>query len=200
MARSLIWTTVVQRLILLLTAISLLVASEARAQAPGATPAEVPLLTTAHADGPLVTRRYGWLILSADVATFALAAGMDSSDVFLIGYLGASPMIHLAHGNPGRAAASVGLRVGLPFVGAMAGLGMANCGPNSGMFCELGAAMLGGMVGMGTAMVVDYVALAKQQHRTVAVDPALIRVGDLRANPTLAASERGVQLGLAGTF
>jgi hypothetical protein len=128
-------------------------------------------------DGP--ERWYGWQVVIADGlsigllgAGLAVASSTDGSDsggasisnmlfsLALFGYLGGAPVLHAFHERPAmRVVGSLGLRVGLPLVGAGLGLAIANCGSSNdgsfGDFCELGAVSLGVMIGLATAMVTD---------------------------------------------
>lgn len=106
-------------------------------------------------------------------------------------YLLGGPIVHTIHGNYGRAAASLGLRVGLPTLGLLAGMLVAGDpqpwnfdGPPSPWW-------IGGVsAGLIAAMVVDAKVLAKGHPR-----PATTSVA-----PTLSASPGGVSLGVAGAF
>jgi hypothetical protein len=78
-------------------------------------------------------RWYGWQLLVADGSVTGLvlvAAAMTDGDLPVgLGLLFyASPIVHAVHGNPGRAAASLGLRALLPFAGGLVGMEASNCG------------------------------------------------------------------------
>lgn len=118
-------------------------------------------------------RWYGWQTLIADAATVtlvpavasqldkdggAIALGMVSS------YLLASPIIHLAHGRPGIAAASLGLRTGMPMTGAL--LGAALSGDCRGSFCGLEGAAIGFVLGVLGASALDAAVLAREPRET----------------------------------
>jgi hypothetical protein len=80
------------------------------------------------------------------------------SAIGLGGYALAAPMIHLAHGNPGRALASFGLRIGLPVGLGAAGFytGFALSGKDCSGYQCFGAAVVGlllGGAGLVTGMV-----------------------------------------------
>ncbi len=175
----------------------------AHAQAPGQTPAYA-----APDPGPPVrfetvttTERYGYQIALADGA--ALAAGLitENGGVMIGGYLLGGPIIHLAHDQIGRGFLSLGLRVGLPYLGAIAGaaVGESNCqGSDDELFCGLGEIIVGGLLGAATASVIDWTLLARKT--TTTTRQALFEVGSVRANPNLGVTRGGVSLGLSGSF
>ena len=74
-----------------------------------------------------VTNWYGWQLLVTDgasVAVFTAGASAGSTSpvmVRLAGYLVGAPIVHLAHGRPGAAAGSLGLRALLPILGVYVG-------------------------------------------------------------------------------
>ena len=135
----------------------------------------VPLLVCALAgeglaeeSAPKLERRwYGWQTLLADGLSFAAvtAGAMDDSPMPMLsflgaaGYLAAPAAIHGVHGHGGLVASSVLLRIGLPAIGGMLGASMADCSDDEGLIslCPLGETVLGAMVGMGAAVVVDAV-------------------------------------------
>ncbi len=120
----------------------------------------------AETSAPAPERRwYGWQTLLADglsVAAF-VAGGVDDSPMPMLsflgvaGYLGAPAAIHGVHGRGALAATSVLLRLGLPATGMMLGAAMADCSDGMLSFCPLGEMVLGGLVGMGAAVVIDAV-------------------------------------------
>jgi len=126
---------------------------------------------------------YRWSLVLTDVAALAtVAAGvaMDNEAsmplaVTGIGVYALGPgVVHLAHGQPGRAAISAGMRIGLPGIlgGVTAGVILAGCdgpqvddaGETSEDWCPFGAAVLGGLFAIGgavTAAVIDDAVLGK---------------------------------------
>src|SRR4051812_31855654 len=144
-----------------------------------ATPAGVPLKPK--------TSWYGWQTLLSDAATIGLGALAYAADdakyassspqnyelganvLFAAGvatYALGAPAVHWAHGNGRKGLASLGLRVGLPLGGFLAGMliGSATCGNDDNEFVScpvvLGAlAFLGGMV---AAPVVDAAVIARE--------------------------------------
>lgn len=76
----------------------------------------------------------------------------------LLGDAAASPMIHAAHGHEPRGIGSLALRVAAPLGGLLLGSAIAthmdqNCSHED--LCGLGGALLGGLVGTLTAIVLD---------------------------------------------
>lgn len=111
--------------------------------------------------GAPVKHWYGWQTLIADGASLivvplgAAAAGSPevAAGAFIGGYLLAAPIIHFAHGRPGIAAASFGLRLGMPLLGAAAGALADGCGER-GEWCVAGP-VIGMALGMLGAVVLD---------------------------------------------
>jgi hypothetical protein len=121
---------------------------------------------------------YGWQTLLADSAlisawaTYPNWSGFtgDGALLFLdmMAYVAVSPVIHSVHDNV--RADSVGIRIAMPFVGALLGLGVGatircSCGPDAFLcFCGLDNAMwglfYGSVAGAGLASIVDAVAFS----------------------------------------
>jgi hypothetical protein len=128
-------------------------------------------------------------VLAADGATFGVAAVTKNGELAL-GWLASGAVVHLAHRNYGRAAASVGLRLGLPLIGAAIGNSTANgC---TGDWCDVGPTLLGGLLGMGAAEVIDLV-IAKDEHE---VAPAPSRSW----TPVASVRHSGATVGIAARF
>lgn len=127
-------------------------------------------------------RWYGWETLTMDAVSIA---AMPVAGVGVGGYLLGAPIIHAAHDRWGIAAASLGLRVGLPIVGAMAGVKLENC-PKAGQYdegmCGLGGALLGMGVGMLTAIIIDAAVLSYE--RVPATSANATSGGSARATST----------------
>jgi hypothetical protein len=151
------------------------------APAPAAAAPEPAVQYSLHppAAEPQSNRWYGWQTLATDGASFALVVGSISlggggdggnsiSSVLLLGAFGAyalgGPVVHLVHGNPGRAFASLGMRVGGPILLAFAGVAAENCGNQGGDFCGLGGALLGVTAGVITAVAVDAAVFAYDER------------------------------------
>ncbi len=113
-------------------AATLLVATSiAAAQAPGQTPLWDPEAPPTMAPVQLqpTTVSYRGQIIAADVASLGLTVlgpvitpnSVTLSGVGFSGFFIAAPIVHLANGRGMAAAKSLGLRVALPFAGAMIG-------------------------------------------------------------------------------
>lgn len=134
---------------------------------------------------------YGWQTLVADGASLTAFAGamalyrpssgatQDLSAGLLVlgasGYVLGAPALHLAHDAPWRAAGSLGLRLGLPGAGLLAGLALApRCSGSLRCLDEgLEAGAVGTLLGVVGAIVVD--------AATLAFEPAAKAPGPLRA-------------------
>jgi hypothetical protein len=169
-------------------------AGTARAQAPGLTP-----ITTTEAP-ETIEERYGWQILLADLAAIAAGAATEEGEITLAAYLGGGPVIHLAHGSPGRAMGSLALRAGLPLAGALLGVAIEEPSCEGEFLCGVGGLIIGGTLGVLTASAIDIGVLAKKSRR-VERPRGLLRLGSIDANPSLAPTrDHGMSLGLSGTF
>lgn len=114
-------------------------------------------------------RWYGWQTLITDgVSLTALVVGASiesretggpgggTTSLLWLGFLGyeaAPAVVHAAHRNPGRAFASMGIRLGMPLAGAFLGASLASdCNRN---WCEAGGAGVGVLLGMAGAIAID---------------------------------------------
>lgn len=181
-----------------------------KVEAP-AVPPTVPVSRTAPAERSW----YGWQILLADAASFA-CVGVTEQEACLLGFALSGPVVHTLHGRPGRGLASLGLRVGLPLIGALIGSAVANCpeeppapppsngnGHGSGFgtvsipsFCGLSEVALGTMIGAAGAMAVDGVlAFTDGEPAREASKPSRYAF-----SPRLAVGQNNVAMGIGGTF
>lgn len=134
---------------------------------------------------------YGWQVLLCDLAAegFGVAAVLSRSAILLVpsGALHAlgGPIVHWSHGNAGRGFASLGLRLGLPLVGALIGAA-ANNGSSA-------PAIVGGAAGSVVSIALDIAWLAREPR-----SPAL----SASRTPGVFASvtQQGAALGVAGSF
>lgn len=124
----------------------------ATAGTAAAQPAETPAQPAPSV--PTASEWYGWQILGADAAVFTTAA-VTENGVIALGWVGSGAVVHAAHGHTGRAVGSVAMRTAFPLLGLM--LGAASAHGCTGEWCGVGPALAGGLVGMGTAEVVDLV-------------------------------------------
>lgn len=148
-------------------------------------------------------RWYGWQTLAVDGAsmtlllTGALVAGSSTRNEgmlgarvlvggSLLGFALGAPVVHVVNGEPGRAAGSLGLRVGLPAVGFMIGLAAApSCSSSTGEYGPclkvLDTAAAGAGLGMLAASMLDAWLLA----HTSAPDRVAPRAAMLRVAPQI---------------
>jgi hypothetical protein len=144
-------------------------------------------------------RWYGWQTLTVDAAAItlgiALTAESDTAAVgasmLIGGYLFGGPIVHAGHGAWGKAAASLGTRVGAPFVGAILAVAVTDCDD----WCDLGYAAVGGLLGAGGAIALDAAAYAYEpapepERPTFGVSPILVP-GTARRPPLFGAALRG---------
>jgi hypothetical protein len=124
-------------------------------------------------------RWYGWQSLSTDAASLLLlvvgSAVSDSrgdADEILTagavaGYLLGGPATHFMHENPGSGLVSFALRAGLPIGFGYVGTTLEKCPPEAD-FCGIAGAILGGILGIATAITIDAAALGYDE---VPVEP-----------------------------
>lgn len=138
-----------------------------------APPGMVPTAPAAVAESEIES--YRWQIAFADTASVVLLAShtQATATVGALTYLLAGPVIHGAHDEGGRTAASLALRVGLPLVTAAGLTALAahqnTCAPDDND-CDSGAliaAVEGLLLGGLAAMVIDTTLLARPRvvHR-----------------------------------
>jgi len=140
-------------------------------------------------------RWYGWQLLVADGSATGLvlmAAAMTDGDLPVgLGLLFyASPIVHALHGNPGRAAASLGLRALLPFAGGLIGMEASNCGLLGG---ECKGLSTGVAVGFATAALIDAGLLGWEVDDARDADASPLR-------PAVQIGRSGAWLGVAGAL
>lgn len=112
---------------------------------------------------------YGWQIALSDAASIGLMA-TGKETLALVGGLGwvfGGPIIHSAHEDFGAGGIDLGLRLGLPVVGGIAGFRGSGCVED----CEglPSGALLGFFLGGVAAMALDYGLLST--HERVALTP-----------------------------
>jgi len=173
-------------------------ATAASADPPGLTPLVEP---AAPATAEPVVASYREQTAASDAAAVGLlfvAGGAKTVQLIPVAlgtyFLGA-PVIHLVHHRPGRAAASLALRVGLPILGAMIGAKTyhSSCSPHDVECDDVGPEVnevLGVLGGALAASVIDTAFLAKGDEAPAR--PAW--------SPTVAAGRQGFSVGLAGSF
>lgn len=147
------------------------------------------------------TERYGFTLAAADGAGIVAAFAFEESSILYGSYLLTGPIVHLFHGNLGTALGSFGLRAGLPMAGIMLGAAAGDCGYAATGECNRDFRVHGVLLGATTALLVDWIFLARTTTREPAEAPALLRAGSLRANPSFQVSHTGTTLlGLDGRF
>jgi hypothetical protein len=157
-------------------------------------------------DEPAERRRwYGWQTLITDgISLSALVVGASienqesggpgggTTSLLWLGFLGyeaAPAVVHAAHRNPGRAFASMGIRLGMPLAGAFLGASLASdCNRN---LCEAGGAGIGVMLGMAGAIAIDAAVFSYDDAKR-----APVRRGGLR--PLIAWTPHTAWVGLGG--
>jgi hypothetical protein len=145
------------------------------------------------------TAGYRWQIAAADATALALAIGAgraergsEHADTLVLGsiamYFAAAPLVHVAHGRERRAGASLALRVGSLFAGALIG--------KSACHCSSGP-ILGALGGALAASVVDTAALggADKAKRESGWRPSIT------SSPrTLSIGTRAIAIGVRSDF
>jgi hypothetical protein len=159
-------------------------------------------------------RWYGWQIILVDVANWALffvgtpLVNEPAVGASMLLYGLGGPIVHAAHGQAGVGAASFGMRLFSPIVGALtAGLVFAPSMEGNDATTTLVLMLLGGMVGALAAQVVDAAALAYElpsRHVAWNDDEARMRAlatdQGFTLSPILAPRRDGGFAGLGLTF
>jgi hypothetical protein len=184
-----------------------LVASSAAHAEPPANAAPDPSNVAAAEPPPATTHVwYGWQTLLVDAASFSLmaaGAGNDNSPLLYAGvggYALGGPAVHIANGESGRAALSLGVRIVLPAIGAAIGYASYRQ-PSKPDWFDFGPgfdAAIFGVVGGLAACVIDAAAIA---HHRVAADPPPPPQSGVSVTPSVAVEPHGgARAGLVGTF
>jgi hypothetical protein len=153
---------------------------------PGLAPVGCTETPCPRSDTVEVLPRYGWQIATADLVGIAVALTTGSAQLGAAVYLLDGAVIHSVHGRPGRAAASVLLRAGLPLAGAFI-LGVA-IGPDEEVPVGF---LLGFGIGLVTASVLDAGLIA---------GPVTVRRKPMAWTPRLSATHDRITLGIVGGF
>jgi hypothetical protein len=173
--------------------------------------ASAPVAPTIHrgaaaTESEGASESYAHWVVTSDLTAVLLFAGAlqgpgelgyASATTYLLG----SPAVHVAHGEIGKAALSLGLRFGIPIT-AMMVVGALNQSPHcpasdadeNDIYCKPIAerVLIAGAVGLVLAMVVDPVFLARRR---------VPRKAAFTIEPSLGWTKvRGWSLGLQGTF
>jgi hypothetical protein len=111
---------------------------------------------------------YGYQTLATDGAAIALAlvAGEENSEAPALGALGlyvlGAPTVHALHGRAAATAGSLALRLFLPLLSSIVGGATADCSTRvvNDDNCDFGPRVVGLVVGMAAAVVIDSAAIA----------------------------------------
>jgi len=150
---------------------------------------------TASTDRGLPPKRYGGQTFLVDILALATAgAGFLSANVtsgnpsgpgialLVLGsatYLLGSPIVHGLHRNGGRAAGSLGMRVGFPLLGGLIGatLFRSRSGGDTGAIEGLVAFGVGGAIGLVPPIAIDALVLAREPASRQDAQPNKVQVG-----------------------
>jgi hypothetical protein len=176
-----------------------LAASSAHAEPPGLTPLAVPMALPAPVPVEVPASSYRIQTVLADAAAVGLmVAATKAEDGDRLGTAGVfmyalgGPAVHLFNHHPGRAAASLALRVGLPMLGALLGGSIGQCTSNcEDSYSGLAGALLGMLTGAVVASAIDIGYLSRGE--TAMSQPAGVA-------PSFGAGGGTVRLGLGGSF
>jgi hypothetical protein len=161
---------------------------------------------------PAEPRWYGYQTLTLDgVALGVTAAGVAQKStlpaVGLVTYVVGAPIVHVVHGHGIKALADLGLRVGAPIGGALAGaiIGVAVLPRSADAFDGLAnmyyGFVVGGLLGIGSAVAVDAAFLAREDApKKDKADDASRTSASVQWTPTVAPSPGGATAGVVGTF
>ena len=172
----------------------------APAPQPAPAPAPAPVPAPARApEGPRYEKVwYGYQTLIADGLSLALLTGgvvAKASEPIVAGYVGfvlASPIVHMAHGNVGPGFGSIGTRLFVPWIGAGIGAitGLIVGGTSgSGAVADFGSrangalngAVIGTVIGVVGCIAIDAAGLAYTKER---VDDANVSLAPRPPQPT----------------
>lgn len=160
--------------------------SIAAAQPPGLTPPQEPAAPERVEVAPAYRLQTAGVDLSALVMMStgsSVGVGVGVATLAL-----GAPALHLYHHQPGRAVASLGLRVGLP----LAGMAIGAAGAQKGTDAEIALPAIGAVIGVVAASAIDIGYLSRAEDTA---KPARVLA------PTFAAGPNGnVRFGIGGTF
>ncbi len=143
---------------------------------------------------------YGWQVLAADAAGIlgtAACVSFSNADACIIPYFIAAPTVHLTHGRPMHALASVGARLAFPIAGAIVGAQVANCSARSDQFlCGLSEMAVGALIGTVVASVFDMAVLSTETRERPAATSSRLSF----LSPNVTAGPNGTSFGLRGSF
>lgn len=153
---------------------------------------------------------YGWQTLTTDGASAAVLAGAAAAKnsplgyVSLGGYLFGAPVVHFAHGNPGRGVGSLALRMILPSIGFAFGYAAFHRSDRSEEwfnFSGLAEGMLFGLGGVASCVALDASVFSYERAADAsdAQAPARARY-KVSVSPQIGYVRGGALAGMGGTF
>lgn len=166
-----------------------------------------PTVPVYAASGEAPTRRvwYGWQTLTTDGAALVLAGAISGTEsdgaaaglglASLAAYTLGGPVVHAAHGSPGKMGISLALRVGAPLV--LGGAGYVAFGGGTSSKNDWGAALggaLGVFFGVAGAVAIDAAVLAR---KTV---PDALTTARAHISPSVTPVRGGATVGAIGSF
>jgi hypothetical protein len=187
----------------------------ARADDDAAPPAAAPSSTATTPVTRTETRWYGWQTLAVDGGSLGLGLAASSAGqgglgavATLTGYVFGGPIVHAAHGRTDAALGDFALRLGAAAAGAAIGYGVGyatfgGCAPGEWLcsrdFAGFGGAILGGLGGAVTAVILDASLLGHERVRND--DAAAPAPRGVRWTPQVGVSPRGEpSVGVGGSF
>jgi hypothetical protein len=131
--------------------------------------------------------------------------GQALAGLAAFGYLGGAPIVHWAHGHLVRGFASMGLRVGLPVVGALVGVSAAASSSGSGnSLAALDDIGLGILLGIVATPIIDATLLSfddpPPKESQDGQSTSALRLTPVATLPRDASGRFAPTLGLGGTF
>jgi hypothetical protein len=161
---------------------------------PGLTMSRIDEPPTREESEVVVDKGYAAQILAVDALGVGLLFGAAMNENEAGAWLGLGTMalgpalVHASHNRGGEAIASALMRPTLTIGGIYAGFAMAS--DDCRELCGLGEAFIGGLVGYGTAVIIDAAYLAREKRAP----------RDASWMPTVNATSSSVQLGVGGRF
>jgi hypothetical protein len=187
-------------LLISLAAVSSSSAAFAQVAPAPVSPSAPPVAQTGEPLPP--TETYSAQIVAADLGALlgflVIGSSTDQSKLLLLPPL-AAPVVHGIHGHFGRAAISFALNLSLPTAGALVGFAVdsQHCGAED-WFCGLGGLVVGGFVGIASAIVIDAAVLARLPDEE---SPRGRTASAHDVRPLFALNrDGGLSLGLGGRF
>ena len=173
-------------------------------------PAEAQPTHTSHVDPKkpaTITDRtsvsYAHYVVGADALGLIIGGISGNDKAFLAMYGLGGPLVHVAKGNMGRAALSLGARVALPLVvGGVLSEGCGDPDPDpDGTLCEDGRRIVGTIIGGILAVGIDWIVLSKEHKRKKGAPSLAPKPRPATVRPAVSLLPRGTPtLGIEGSF